>query len=162
MAWRGGGGGDLSVDDVNDYVEYDPTPYGGGYDISLTFGQPLPPSDDICYPISSSQSTSSSSAADSNRAQYSSDSAASSYYADSTDSGDRRYGRPRPKPQCAYNSGGDGGGYGMSEEYGHGERPSSYERPSYEEESGTHAKPSYYVQGQGEVYNYNRPKYIWR
>lgn len=35
-----------------DFVEYDPTPYEVGYDIVLTYGKPLPPSDDICYPRS--------------------------------------------------------------------------------------------------------------
>lgn len=33
-----------------DFEEYDPTPYGGGYDIAQTYGKPLPPSDEICYP----------------------------------------------------------------------------------------------------------------
>ena len=33
-----------------DYEEYDPTPYGGGYDIDQTYGKPLPPSVEICYP----------------------------------------------------------------------------------------------------------------
>lgn len=33
-----------------DDVEYDPTPYGGGYDLELTYGKPLPPSDEICHP----------------------------------------------------------------------------------------------------------------
>lgn len=32
--------------------EYDPTPYGGGYDQTQTYGKPLPPSDAICYPRS--------------------------------------------------------------------------------------------------------------
>lgn len=40
------------------FDEYDPTPYGGGYDISETYGKPLPPSDDICYPRSGSSSIS--------------------------------------------------------------------------------------------------------
>jgi hypothetical protein len=40
-------------DQVDDYDEYDPTPYGGGYDIALTYGRPIPPSDETCYPISS-------------------------------------------------------------------------------------------------------------
>lgn len=35
-----------------DYEEYDPTPYGGGYDPSLTYGKPLPPSAETCYPHS--------------------------------------------------------------------------------------------------------------
>lgn len=38
------------VMDDTDYAEYNPTPYAGGYDISLTYGHPLPPSDAICYP----------------------------------------------------------------------------------------------------------------
>lgn len=35
-----------------DFEEYDPTPYGGGYDPSLTYGKPLPPSTEICHPHS--------------------------------------------------------------------------------------------------------------
>ncbi|WOG85260.1 hypothetical protein DCAR_0104448 [Daucus carota subsp. sativus] len=35
------------------YDEYDPTPYDGGYDQTVTYGKPLPPSDQICYPRSS-------------------------------------------------------------------------------------------------------------
>lgn len=38
------------ADEVADFDEYDPTPYGGGYDIALTFGRALPPSDEICPP----------------------------------------------------------------------------------------------------------------
>ncbi|CAJ2648804.1 unnamed protein product [Trifolium pratense] len=34
------------------FDEYDPTPYGGGYDIDKTYGKPLSPSDQICYPRS--------------------------------------------------------------------------------------------------------------
>ncbi|OWM83544.1 uncharacterized protein LOC116206007 [Punica granatum] len=33
-----------------EFEDYDPTPYGGGYDPSLTYGKPLPPSDEVCYP----------------------------------------------------------------------------------------------------------------
>ncbi|KAK4794714.1 hypothetical protein SAY86_012708 [Trapa natans] len=41
-----------SVDSFNapDFEEYDPTPYSGGYDPALTYGEPLSPSDEICYP----------------------------------------------------------------------------------------------------------------
>lgn len=39
-----------------DYVEYDPTPYDGGYDQTITYGKPLPPSDQICYPRPSPKS----------------------------------------------------------------------------------------------------------
>ncbi|XP_071718328.1 uncharacterized protein [Rutidosis leptorrhynchoides] len=35
-----------------EFEEYDPTPYGGGYDIVSTYGKPLPPSDKTCYPRS--------------------------------------------------------------------------------------------------------------
>lgn len=37
------------------FEEYDPTPYGGGYDIAQTYGKPLPPSDKTCYPRSTPQ-----------------------------------------------------------------------------------------------------------
>ncbi|XP_038895690.1 uncharacterized protein LOC120083862 [Benincasa hispida] len=45
-----------SVSEFNEteFEEYDPTPYGGGYDISETYGKPLQPSTEICYPPSSS------------------------------------------------------------------------------------------------------------
>ncbi|XP_020233980.1 uncharacterized protein LOC109814058 [Cajanus cajan] len=36
------------------FDDYDPTPYGGGYDIDQTYGKALPPSDKICYPRSGS------------------------------------------------------------------------------------------------------------
>ncbi|AQK74850.1 Uncharacterized protein Zm00014a_033772 [Zea mays] len=49
--WGGG-----RADEVADFDEYDPTPYGGGYDIALTFGRPLPPSEETCYPISTASS----------------------------------------------------------------------------------------------------------
>ncbi|XP_024982405.1 titin [Cynara cardunculus var. scolymus] len=35
-----------------EFEEYDPTPYGGGYDIVSVYGKPLPPSDKTCYPRS--------------------------------------------------------------------------------------------------------------
>ena len=50
--WGGG-----RADEVADFDEYDPTPYGGGYDIALTFGRPLPPSEETCYPISTATSS---------------------------------------------------------------------------------------------------------
>ncbi|GMN49730.1 hypothetical protein TIFTF001_018899 [Ficus carica] len=42
----------VSEFNVPEFDEYDPTPYGGGYDIAQTYGKPLPPSDQICYPRS--------------------------------------------------------------------------------------------------------------
>ncbi|KAL1222902.1 hypothetical protein V5N11_022204 [Cardamine amara subsp. amara] len=43
-----------SVTDFNEpeFDEYDPTPYGGGYDIAATYGKPLPSSVVTCYPSS--------------------------------------------------------------------------------------------------------------
>ncbi|CAL9118272.1 unnamed protein product [Musa textilis] len=40
----------------DDFEEYNPHPYLGGYDIALAYGHPLPPSSATCYPISSSAS----------------------------------------------------------------------------------------------------------
>lgn len=39
------------------YDKYDPTPYDGGYDQTITYGKPLPPSDQICYPRSNPNPT---------------------------------------------------------------------------------------------------------
>ncbi|KAK9268053.1 hypothetical protein L1049_010492 [Liquidambar formosana] len=36
----------------DEFIDDDPTPYVGGYDITLTYGKPLPPSDETCYPRS--------------------------------------------------------------------------------------------------------------
>ncbi|KAL5579198.1 hypothetical protein UlMin_011640 [Ulmus minor] len=46
----------VSEYDIPEFDEYDPTPYDGGYDISQTYGKPLPPSDQTCYPISGTAS----------------------------------------------------------------------------------------------------------
>ncbi|CAH8251938.1 unnamed protein product [Arabidopsis lyrata] len=35
-----------------EFDDYDPTPYGGGYDVVATYGKPLPPSVETCYPSS--------------------------------------------------------------------------------------------------------------
>ncbi|GMH05370.1 hypothetical protein Nepgr_007210 [Nepenthes gracilis] len=40
--------------------DYDPIPYVSGYDINQTYGKPLPPTDEICYPRSVSDPNSSS------------------------------------------------------------------------------------------------------
>jgi hypothetical protein len=44
--------GSSPADEHDDFDEFDPTPYGGGYDLFVTFGRPLPPSDETCYPCS--------------------------------------------------------------------------------------------------------------
>ncbi|KAF8728565.1 hypothetical protein HU200_017828 [Digitaria exilis] len=47
----------LDEDDDDFFVEYNPHPYRGGYDLAATFGTPLPPSANTCYPVSSSAVT---------------------------------------------------------------------------------------------------------
>ncbi|XP_004295402.1 PREDICTED: uncharacterized protein LOC101293080 [Fragaria vesca subsp. vesca] len=42
--------------EIDDYDEYDPTPYGGGYSIDAQYGKPLPPSNETCYPRGGSSS----------------------------------------------------------------------------------------------------------
>ncbi|RLN42926.1 uncharacterized protein C2845_PM01G13910 [Panicum miliaceum] len=44
----------LDEDDDDFFSEYNPHPYRGGYDLAATFGTPLPPSANTCYPVSSS------------------------------------------------------------------------------------------------------------
>ncbi|XP_022680324.1 uncharacterized protein At5g39570 isoform X3 [Setaria italica] len=39
--------------DDDEFDDYNPHPYAGGYDISATYGSPLPPSPATCYPVSS-------------------------------------------------------------------------------------------------------------
>ncbi|MQL98391.1 hypothetical protein Taro_031095 [Colocasia esculenta] len=45
---------DSAFNEVERFDEYNPHPYQGGYDIALTYGQPLSPSSAVCYPISPS------------------------------------------------------------------------------------------------------------
>ncbi|XP_062211126.1 uncharacterized protein LOC133912428 isoform X2 [Phragmites australis] len=44
----------LDEDDDDFFAEFNPQPYRGGYDLAATYGSPLPPSANICYPVSSS------------------------------------------------------------------------------------------------------------
>ncbi|KAG0472298.1 hypothetical protein HPP92_016844 [Vanilla planifolia] len=131
-------------DTVDDFDDYDPTPYSGGYDQVLTYGRPLPPSDEICYSLSTPGEI------DYNRPNYNSGSQASIYEAEA-DFGNR-YGRPRPKPQpqseTKFVHGGDGStggdygsGYGRRPEYGSGYGRGSPKRD--EEDEGYVKKPQY-------------------
>lgn len=47
----------LDEDDDDFFRDFNPHPYRGGYDLATTFGTPLPPSSNICYPVSSSAAT---------------------------------------------------------------------------------------------------------
>ncbi|KAK8919146.1 hypothetical protein KSP39_PZI020927 [Platanthera zijinensis] len=149
--------GSPSEEAVDDFDDYDPTPYSGGYDQALTYGRPLPPSDETCYSISTPGDI------DYDRPNYSSNSQSSVYETDEANFGDR-YGRPRPKPRIdsQFGQGGDevsGGRYGS--EYGSGNegRPqrqeygSEYEsgygggRPKRNEEDGGYGKKAPYGSG---------------
>uniref|UniRef100_A0A0E0EGA4 Uncharacterized protein n=1 Tax=Oryza meridionalis TaxID=40149 RepID=A0A0E0EGA4_9ORYZ len=48
---------DYYGDDDDEYDDYNPHPYGGGYDIFATYGSPIPPSTTTCYPVSSAAPT---------------------------------------------------------------------------------------------------------
>ncbi|XP_043812979.1 uncharacterized protein At5g39570 isoform X3 [Manihot esculenta] len=84
-------------DDVNDFDEYDPTPYGGGYDIALTYGRPTPPSEETCYPNSSSADE-----IDYDRPHFSSHAKPSAYADDHLQEEYTSYSRPKPRPRPAH------------------------------------------------------------
>lgn len=112
-------GSDEAVDDFDDF---DPTPYGGGYDLVLTFGRPIPPSEETCYPPN--DNSSSGSGVDYERPNYSGSARPSAYGYEgqpASDEGYGGYGR-RPKPQAEQ----------LHEEYGYGRRPQQEE--AYEEQ----------------------------
>ncbi|CAN1772619.1 Uncharacterized protein At5g39570 [Linum perenne] len=98
---------------VDDFDEYDPTPYGGGYDIFLTFGRPIKPSDETCYPKNRSADDD----IDYDRPHFSSHSEPSAYGDDALTSEYSSYQRPKPRPHSEYGSGGGGGGYGGRTEH---------------------------------------------
>ncbi|KAL0350860.1 UNVERIFIED_CONTAM: hypothetical protein Sradi_4235200 [Sesamum radiatum] len=82
-------------DEVDDFDEYDPTPYGRGYDIALTYGRPLPHSEETCYPNTSSASDD----FDYDRPQYTSYADPSAYADDALDN-EYKSG-PAPGPDLA-------------------------------------------------------------
>ncbi|XP_066400605.1 uncharacterized protein At5g39570-like isoform X2 [Miscanthus floridulus] len=43
--------------DDNEFDDYNPHPYAGGYDITATYGSPLPPSPATCHPVASPAAT---------------------------------------------------------------------------------------------------------
>lgn len=48
-------GNDANEDSADVFEEYDPTPYEGGYDMALTYGRPVAPSERTCYRHSSGE-----------------------------------------------------------------------------------------------------------
>ena len=167
-------------EDVSDeFDEYDPTPYGGGYDITVTYGRPLEPSEETCYPISSKSGD-----IDYDRPSYTSCSEPSAYGDEALENEYKSYARPKPRPvlgyagpppgQGGFGGSGDGGEYGYQPkppssfggegEYGsgHGRKP-DYEEPSSEYGSGYGRKPeceqpsSEYGSGYGRKPEYEQP-----
>ncbi|XP_028780517.1 uncharacterized protein At5g39570-like isoform X2 [Neltuma alba] len=166
-------------DDVDDFDEYDPTPYGGGYDITLTYGRPIPPSDETCYPITSSTSDE----FDYDRPQYTSYAEPSAYNEEALNTEYSSYDRPKPRPAPAFNPGAEPGGqyggrpepaYGLDSDvnrpdyggsaYGSGYgRKNEYDQPSSDYGSGYGRKPEYeappseYGSGYGRKPEYEAP-----
>ncbi|KAL9686473.1 hypothetical protein QQ045_023933 [Rhodiola kirilowii] len=126
----------IDDEDVDDFDEFDPTPYGGGYDIHLTYGRLIEPSEETCYQISSGGDDT----VDYDRPNYSSQSEPSAYADEVLDNEYSSYSRPkhgRGRPPAA--SGGPGPAYGFQPGmnrpgYGEEEFGSGYGRkPEYEE-----------------------------
>ncbi|CAN1277824.1 Uncharacterized protein At5g39570 [Linum perenne] len=116
---------------VDDFDEYDPTPYGGGYDIFLTFGRPIKPSDETCYPKNRSADDD----IDYDRPHFSSHSEPSAYGDDALTSEYSSYHRPKPRPHGTESE--YGSGYGRRTESEHEGGGSEYGRrkQSYGEEA---------------------------
>ncbi|CAF1728798.1 unnamed protein product [Brassica napus] len=170
-------------DEVDDFDEFDPTPYSGGYDITVIYGRPIPPCDDTCYPLSS--------AADEDfeyeRPEFTSYHDPSAYAEEALNTEYSSYSRPKPRPGFRPGSAGGGhvqgerpdpsygSGYGGATEAEYGRRPESgyggrsetetgygsgYEKkPSFgEERSEYERKPSYGRSGEEEG-GYRKPSY---
>ncbi|EPS71766.1 hypothetical protein M569_03001, partial [Genlisea aurea] len=122
-------------DEVDDFDEYDPTPYGGGYDISLTYGRPLPPSEETCYPNTSSASGD----FDYDRPQFNTGSHPSAYAGEALDDEYNSYARPKPRPNPPSSYGGSD--YGRRPDYGQPEPDYGQPEPDYGSEYGR--RPQY-------------------
>ncbi|XVF60582.1 hypothetical protein PTKIN_Ptkin08bG0059600 [Pterospermum kingtungense] len=117
-------------DNVDDFDEFDPTPYGGGYDIVLTYGRPLEPSDEICYPSSTPYDGD----FDYARPHFSSGGDHFAYADEALQTEYSSYARPKRRPGLVY-------GGGSAAEHDH---PAYGRRPQYEQhESGYGQKPEY-------------------
>ena len=92
-------------DDVDDFNDYDPTPYSGGYDITVTYGRPVPPSDETCYPLSSRSGD----AFEYQRPVFSSSKEPAAYGDQALNTEYSSYSRPKHSP--GFRPGSDGGGH---------------------------------------------------
>ncbi|CAD5333485.1 unnamed protein product [Arabidopsis thaliana] len=120
--------------DVDDFDEFDPTPYSGGYDITVIYGRPIPPSDETCYPLSSGVDDD----FEYERPEFTQIHEPSAYGDEALNTEYSSYSRPKPRPAFRPDSGGGG--------HVQGERPN----PGYGSESGYGRKPeSEYGSGYG-------------
>lgn len=92
-------------DEVDDFNEYDPTPYSGGYDITVTYGRSIPPSDETCYPLSSRSGD----AFEYQRPVFSSNHDPSAYGDQALKTEYSSYAKPKPRPGGAHVEGEYGG-----------------------------------------------------
>ncbi|KAG2325249.1 hypothetical protein Bca4012_039738 [Brassica carinata] len=161
-------------DEVDDFDEFDPTPYSGGYDITVIYGRPIPPSDDTCYPLSSADDED----FEYETPEFTSYHDPSAYAEEALRTEYSSYSRPKPRPDSP--GGGHvqgerpdpgygrepeseyGSGYGGETEVEYGRRPESeYEKkPSFgEERSEYERKPSYGRSEEQEEGSYREPSY---
>ncbi|KAK6913292.1 hypothetical protein RJ641_022893 [Dillenia turbinata] len=82
-------------EDVDDFDEYDPNPYSGGYDMALTYGRPLPPSEETCYSLTESTSGED---FDYDRPQYSDYSEPAAYADNALETEYSSYAKYKPRP----------------------------------------------------------------
>ncbi|MFX9845216.1 hypothetical protein ABTP16_04810, partial [Acinetobacter baumannii] len=148
-------GHQFSAEEVDDFDEFDSTPYGGGYDIALTYGRPLDHSDEICYPNTSSNSDD----FDYDRPQFTSSAEPSAYDDEALENEYKSYDRPKARPGFQPGSARPGGGgeYGSGGGSGYRGRP---ERKQEESEYGSgyeEPKPAY-GSGYGRKSEYAEPE----
>ncbi|KAF3594809.1 hypothetical protein DY000_02025522 [Brassica cretica] len=110
-------------DDVDDFNDYDPTPYSGGYDITVTYGRSVPPSDETCYPLSSRSGD----AFEYQRPVFSSSKEPAAYGDQALNTEYSSYARPKTRPG---GQGGSGSDFGRKPDSGrteveYGRRPES-------------------------------------
>nr|KJB11100.1 hypothetical protein B456_001G240600 [Gossypium raimondii] len=129
-------------DDVDEFDEFDPTPYGGGYNLELTYGRPLEPSDETCYP----SATPSDGDFDYARPDFSSGYAHLAYADEALETEYSSYLKPKPRPG-RFEPAPAFGDYGRKPEYeqfesGHGRKP-EFGRPGSEFESDFGRRPEF-------------------
>ncbi|KAM1887723.1 hypothetical protein ACFX13_045931 [Malus domestica] len=110
--------------DTNDgadmFDEYDPTPYEGGYDMGLTYGRPLQPTEKTCYRHSSGSASD-----DSNEPEFPSCKESSAYDEEAVKEYSS-YARPSHEGD-QYNIGKQNMGGGKEKGYGEGRKSGSFD-----------------------------------